>query len=68
MKIKYIINFNQRTKLKKVKLLYNIELIFLNSIHKLKEVGSKWNIDIELISIEEPNWTKSKLIYQKSGP
>ena len=62
MKIKYIIYFNQRTKLKKVKLLYRIELIFLNSIRKLKEGGPKWNIDIELISIEGPNQTKSKLI------
>ena len=62
MKIKYIIYFNQGTKLKKVKLLCRIELIFLNSIQKLKEGGPNSNIDTGLVSIEGPIRTKSKLI------
>ena len=37
------------------------KLIVLNSIRKLKEGGPKCNINIQLISIEGPNRTKSKL-------
>ena len=61
MKIKFIINFNQRTKLKKIETVVPNLLSYLDLVQKLKEGGAKWKLHIQLILIEGPNRTKSNL-------